>query len=61
MRDAAPAAPKGERFGGEVLRAFVEIHGLTETTAVSALTDLLTGFDEVDDDVAVMAFSVSGN
>ncbi|MFG1992479.1 PP2C family protein-serine/threonine phosphatase [Actinoplanes sp. NPDC048988] len=55
-------APDGERFGDEALRAFAESHGPTEAAAVvRALTGLLAGFDDVDDDVAVMALSVSGN
>ncbi|MFG1992435.1 PP2C family protein-serine/threonine phosphatase [Actinoplanes sp. NPDC048988] len=56
----ARTAPHGERLGDDALRDFIESRGPTEAAAaVRALTGLLAGFDEVDDDVAVMAFSVS--
>jgi phosphoserine phosphatase RsbU/P len=57
----ARRGPCGERFGDDALRNFVRDLGPTDAaTAVRRLTDLLTTFDEVDDDVAVMAFSVTG-
>ena len=57
----ARTPPHGERFGDEALRTFVESRGPTDATAaVHDLAGLLAGFGEVDDDVAVMAFSVSG-
>ena len=58
----ARTAPHGERLGDDALRDFIESQGPTEAVAaVRALADLLAGFEEVDDDVAVMAFSVSGD
>ncbi|HWS34627.1 MAG TPA: SpoIIE family protein phosphatase [Actinoplanes sp.] len=57
----ARTAPHGERFGDDALRDFVESRGPTgAAAAVRALTDLLAEMADVDDDVAVMAFSVSG-
>jgi sigma-B regulation protein RsbU (phosphoserine phosphatase) len=58
----ARTAPRGERFGDDALRDFVESRGPTDATAaVRALTGLLAEMSDVDDDVAVMAFSVSGD
>ncbi|MEV4643056.1 SpoIIE family protein phosphatase [Actinoplanes sp. NPDC049548] len=55
----ARTAPHGDRFGDEALRDFIESQGPTEATvAVRSLTDLLAGFEEVDDDVAIMVLSV---
>jgi len=57
----ARTAPDGERFGDDALRNFVGSRGPTQAAAaVQALSELLAGFQKVDDDVAVMAFSVSG-
>ncbi|WP_328463329.1 SpoIIE family protein phosphatase [Actinoplanes sp. NBC_00393] len=58
----ARTAPHGERFGDDALRDFVQRQGPTEAAAaVRALTGLLADMADVDDDVAVMAFSVSGD
>jgi sigma-B regulation protein RsbU (phosphoserine phosphatase) len=58
----ARTAPHGERFGDDALRDFVESMGPSEAAAaVRALTDLLADMADVEDDVAVMAFSVSGD
>lgn len=50
----------GERYGDEALREFAEDLGPTTAAAVvDALTGLLTTFAEVDDDVAVIALTVT--
>ncbi|GIM93909.1 PP2C family protein-serine/threonine phosphatase [Paractinoplanes toevensis] len=55
----ARTGPDGDRYGDDALRDFVRNQGPTEAAAaVDALVDLLATFDEVDDDVAVMALSV---
>ena len=55
----ARTGPDGDRFGDRALRDFVRGQGPTEAAAaVRALTGLLSTFDQVDDDVAIMAFSV---
>jgi sigma-B regulation protein RsbU (phosphoserine phosphatase) len=57
----ARVGPHGDRFGDDALRDFLRNQGPTDAAAaVHALTGLLATFDEVDDDVAVMAFSVPG-
>jgi sigma-B regulation protein RsbU (phosphoserine phosphatase) len=56
----ARAGPDGDRYGDDALRAYVRDRGPTDATAaVRAVTELLATFDNVDDDVAVMALSVS--
>ncbi|GIE94899.1 PP2C family protein-serine/threonine phosphatase [Paractinoplanes rishiriensis] len=57
----ARTGPHGERFGDEALRDYVRNQGPTEAAAaVRALVELLATFEEVEDDVAVMALSVPG-
>ena len=47
------------RYGGEALQAYAEQLGPTDApAAVAALAGLLGTFDELDDDVALMALSV---
>ena len=55
----ARTGPDGARFGDDALRDFVHGRGPADAAAaVHALAELLGTFDEVDDDVAVMALSV---
>ena len=50
----------GGRFGDEALQEFVgDLGATTAAAAVAALTGLLSTFDELDDDVALMALSVT--
>jgi sigma-B regulation protein RsbU (phosphoserine phosphatase) len=57
----ARTGPHGERFGDDALRDFIRAQGPTDApAAVRALTGLLGTFDDVEDDVAVMAFSLPG-
>jgi sigma-B regulation protein RsbU (phosphoserine phosphatase) len=55
----ARTGPAGDRYGDEALRDFAQELGPADAaTVVRALTDLLTVFDKVDDDVAMIALTV---